>query len=109
MKQTILLADLLLMLAHCAPRVVVDSAQVDFSKYRTGDWIDSGVTAGQNSLYYNLMATQNVEDIINKALTDRDLRQVGRRLDLLVGHHFFMEEKTRTVIYSGTVSAYGSC
>lgn len=108
MKQAILLASLML-LAQCAPRVVIDSAQnVDFSKYRTYDWMDSDVTAGQNPLYYNQIATQNVEDIINKALTGRGLKRVSRRPDLLIGYHFFVEEKTRTVnVNPGPVGLYG--
>lgn len=109
MKQVLVLAGLLLLLTNCAPRVVVNSASnVDFSKYRTYAWMDSDVKAGQNPLYYNQIATQNVENIINQALTQRGLKQTRRRPDMLIGYHFFVEEKTRTVnVNPGPVGVYG--
>lgn len=81
----------------CVPRVAVDKANVDFSNYRTYAWMNSDVKAGANPLYYNDLASRNVENAVNNVLAGKGLQQVTRRPDLLVGYHFFVEEKTRTV------------
>lgn len=93
----LLLAGFVLAIAACSPRVAVDSAKVDFNKYRTYDWMDSDVKGSQNPLYYNQIASQNVESVVNQALATKGLKQVTGRPDLLVGYHFFVQERTRTV------------
>lgn len=97
MKNIIIVAGLVLAFTSCAPRVAVDKANVNFDKYRTYAWMDSDVKAGKNPLYYNDLASQNVENAVNKVLIDKGLKQAQRRPDLLIGYHFFVEEKTRTV------------
>ena len=109
MKKLCFVIGLLICVASCAPRVTVDTAQnIDFSKYQTYTWMDPGVKAGQNPLYYNQIATQNVEQTVNQVLNGRGLRQNDRRPDLLIGYHFFVEEKTRNVSsYTSPVGMYG--
>ncbi|GAB3541923.1 DUF4136 domain-containing protein [Spirosoma fluminis] len=98
MKRILVIASLLAIIYSCAPRVVVDSnSRVNFSKYKTFAWMDSDVKAGQNPLYYSQLATENVENTMSKVLTDKGLKQVNSRPDLIVGYHFFVEDKTRTV------------
>lgn len=97
MKNMLLLVGFALVMAACSPRVAVDSANVNFNKYRSYDWMKSDVKAGQNPLYYNQIATQNVENVIDKAMKDKGLQKNLRRPDLLIGYHFFVQEKTRTV------------
>lgn len=109
MKNILIAAGLLLAFVGCSPRVAVDTAQnVNFSKYRTYAWMDSDVKAGKNPLYYNDIASRNVEATIEKELANKGLQKVarGRRPDLLIGYHFFVEEKTRTV--STNNGPYGS-
>lgn len=109
MKNIVIVAGLLLAFVGCSPRVAVDTAQnTNFNKYRTYAWMDSDVKAGQNPLYYNDIASRNVEGTIEKELGDKGLQKVarGRRPDLLIGYHFFVEEKTRTV--STNNGPYGS-
>ncbi|WP_461099884.1 DUF4136 domain-containing protein [Spirosoma luteolum] len=98
MNRLLLLGGLLLALVSCSPRVTVDqNNNVNFNKYRTFAWMDSDVKAGQNPLYYNQIATENVENTVARVLTDKGLQVASRRPDLLVGYHFFVENKTRTV------------
>lgn len=93
-----MVAVLLTALYGCAPRVTVDrNSEVNFSKYKTFAWMDSDVKAGQNPLYYNQLATENVENTMSRVLADKGLKPVRSRPDLLVGYHFFVEDKTRTV------------
>jgi hypothetical protein len=93
----------------CAPRVTIDTAQgVDLNRFQTFSWMQSDVKAGQNPLYYNQQASQQVEATIQQALTQRGLREASRRPDMLVGYHFFVEEKTRTVSNNnGPMGIYG--
>lgn len=58
--------------------------------------MDSDVKAGQNPLYYNDIATQNVENTVDQALREKELVKTNRRPDLLIGYHFFVENETRT-------------
>lgn len=104
-----LLLGVAVALMSCAPRVVVDQArQVDFSRYRTYAWMEPSVKAGQNPLYYNELATRQVEQTIDESLASRGLKRTNVRPDLLVGYHFFVEEKTRTVANpAGPVGLYG--
>lgn len=98
MKHLMIVASLLLAMVGCAPRVTVNSSDsADFSKYKTFAWMDSDVKAGQNPLFYNQLATEQVENTMAKVLSEKGLRPVSRRPDLLVGYHFFVEDKTRTV------------
>lgn len=98
MKQTIILAMLLAVFYSCSPRVAVDrSNQTDFSKYRTFAWMDSDVKAGQNPLYYNQLATESVENTMSGVLGQKGLKESSSNPDLLIGYHFFVEDKTRTV------------
>jgi hypothetical protein len=98
MKYVVMLVGVVLTINACSPRVVVDSnSRVNFNKYRTFAWMDSDVKAGQNPLYYNSLATENVENTMSKVLAEKGLKPVEARPDLLVGYHFFVEDKTRTV------------
>lgn len=58
--------------------------------------MDSDVKAGQNHLYYNDIATQNVENTVDQALREKELVKTNRRPDLLISYHFFVENETRT-------------
>ncbi|GAB4030070.1 DUF4136 domain-containing protein [Spirosoma jeollabukense] len=109
MKSLFISLSLAIGFIACAPRVTVDTAQgVDFSRFQTYSWMQSDVKAGQNPLYYNQIASQQVESTIQQALTQRGLREVSRRPDLLVGYHFFVEEKTRTIANNrGPIGMYG--
>ncbi|RYC66265.1 MULTISPECIES: DUF4136 domain-containing protein [Spirosoma] len=98
MKRIMLVAVLLTAMIGCAPRVTVDSnSRVNFSKYRTYAWMDSDIKAGENPLYYNQLATESVENTLSRVLSEKGLKPVRSRPDLLVGYHFFVEDKTRTV------------
>ena len=107
MKKMLLLAGFALAIAACSPRVAVDSANVNFSKYHTYDWMDSDVRGSQNPLYYNQIATQNVENVVDQALTNRGVQRSSSRPDLLIGYHFFVQEKTRTVSNGFSGPVYG--
>ena len=109
MKELSFVISLLALLAGCAPRVTVDTAQnIDFSQYHTYTWMDPSVKAGQNPLYYNQIATQNVEQTVDQVLSGRGLQKNDRRPDLLIGYNFFVQEKTRNVSsYNGPVGMYG--
>ena len=97
MKNTLLLLAFVVGFTACAPRVAVDKANVDFSKYRTFAWMDSDVKGTRNPVYYNQLATEQVENTVAAELAKKGLKQTTRRPDLLLGYHFFVEEKTRTV------------
>ena len=108
MKNALLLLILLVGVTACAPRVTVDKANVDFSKYRTYAWMDSDVKGSKNPVYYNQLATQQVEETVAKELTKKGLKEATRRPDLLLGYHFFVEEKTRTVNAGTNYGPYGA-
>ncbi|MBO0933795.1 DUF4136 domain-containing protein [Fibrella aquatilis] len=96
--KNVLIAALFMGMAACAPRVAVDKAQnIDFSKYRTYAWMQSDVKGSKNPLYYNQLATEQVENTVSGELAKKGLKETTRRPDLLIGYHFFVEEKTRTV------------
>ena len=98
MKYGLMAVALLLVVSSCAPRVTVDANQrVNFSKYRTYAWMDSDVKGSQNPLYYNQLASDAVENTVNQVLSEKGLKEVKSRPDLIIGYHFFVEEKTRTV------------
>ena len=97
MKNAFLVLAIVAGFGACAPRVAVDKANVDFSKYRTFAWMDSDVKGSQNPVYYNQLATQQVEETVARELARKGLKDVTRRPDILLGYHFFVEEKTRTV------------
>lgn len=111
MKNAFLLLAFLMGVTACAPRVAVDKANVDFSKYRTFAWMDSDVKGSQNPVYYNQLATEQVETTVTGELARKGLTLTNRRPDLLLGYHFFVEEKTRTVTtgnnYAGPYGFYG--
>ena len=87
----------------CSPRVTVDKTQaINFQQYQTYAWMQSDVKAGQNPLYYNQLATQRVEQTVNKVLSQRGLDSTNHKPDLLVGYHFFVEDKTRLVANNPT-------
>ena len=82
----------------CSPRVAVNkNNNVDFSKYQTYDWMESDVKAGENPLYYNQLATDNIESSVSQVMSEKGLAKNTTNPDLLVGYHFFVEDKTRTV------------
>lgn len=98
MRKVLMVASLLVLIYACSPRVAVDkNNQVDFNKYKTFAWMDSDVRAGQNPIYYNQIASESVENTMNGVLSEKGLQQVNAKPDLLVGYHFFVENKTRTV------------
>ena len=108
MKNAFLVLAIVAGFGACAPRVAVDKANVDFSKYRTFAWMDSDVKGSQNPVYYNQLATQQVEETVARELARKGLKEVTRRPDILLGYHFFVEEKTRTVTNNnGPYGFYG--
>ena len=110
MKNSIISAGILLLAAGCAPRVRVDqSNNADFSHYRTFAFMnnDSSVVAGQNPLYYNQIATQNVERTIQSEFAKRGITEATQNPDLLIGYHFFVQNKTQTIPH-GYGGGYGS-
>ena len=108
MKNSLLLLTLLVGVTACAPRVAVDKANVDFSKYRTYAWMNSSIKGSNNPVYYNQLATQQVEETVSKELSKKGLKEATRRPDLLLGYHFFIEEKTRTVSTGNNYGPYGA-
>jgi hypothetical protein len=109
MKNRLLVLALLASVWACAPRVTVDKAEnIDFSNYRTYAWMNSDVSGTRNPVYYNQLATQQVENTVDQELSKRGLKRVARRPDLLIGYHFFVQEKTRTVANNtGPMGLYG--
>ncbi len=108
MKRLLIVIGLFSGFLSCAPRVTVDKAQgVNFAQYKTFAWMENDVKAGDNPLHYNQIATQSVEETVDRALNQRGLKEVKRRPDLLVGYHFFVEEKTRTVANTRPTGLYG--
>lgn len=98
MKRLLILFGLLTVGYGCSPRVTVDrNSQVNFNKYKTFAWMDSDVKAGQNPLFYNELATQGVENTMSSVLQEKGLTPNESNPDLLVGYHFFVEDKTQTV------------
>ena len=98
MKRLLIVISLLAASFGCSPRVAVDSSsQADFSKYKTFAWMDSDVKAGQNPLYYNQLATESVENTMSDVLRQKGLTESNSQPDLIIGYHFFVENKTRTV------------
>ena len=98
MKRILVIIGLLTAAFGCSPRVVVDSnSRVDFNKYKTFAWMDSDVKAGQNPVYYNQLASESVENTMASVLKDKGLQEVKSRPNLLIGYHFFVEDKSRTV------------
>jgi hypothetical protein len=110
MKNVILAAGLLLLAADCSPKVRVDQSQnANYSRYKSYAFMDSDmqVVAGKNPLYYNQIATQNVENTIRAELTKKGFRENMRRPDLLIGYHFFVEKKTQNVATGNGLNGYG--
>lgn len=98
MKRLLIIFGVLTAIYGCSPRVAVDSSsQTDFSKYKTFTWMDSDVKAGQNPLYYNQLATESVENTMANVLQQKGLSENSSNPDLLIGYHFFVENKTQTV------------
>ncbi|GAB3999379.1 DUF4136 domain-containing protein [Spirosoma daeguense] len=98
MKGFVMMIGLLAVAFGCSPRVAVDkSSKADFNKYKTFTWMDSDVKAGQNPVYYNQLATESVENTMSSVLQEKGLKEDKSKPDLLVGYHFFVENKTRTV------------
>jgi hypothetical protein len=103
MKRLLVIVSLLTVAFGCSPKVAVDSnSRADFSKYKTFAWMDSDVKAGQNPVYYNQLATQSVENTMSDVLQQKGLAQNEANPDLLIGYHFFVENKTRTVANPST-------
>lgn len=108
MKNAFILLAFLVGFSACAPRVAVDKAQnIDFSKYRTFAWMDSDVKGTKNPVYYNQLASDQVEQTVVSELAKKGLKETSRRPDLLIGYHFFVEEKTRTVANNTGGGPYG--
>ncbi|MCX6219039.1 DUF4136 domain-containing protein [Spirosoma sp.] len=98
MKRLLSIVTFLAVAYGCAPRVTVDkNSRTDFSKYKTFAWMDSDVKAGQNPLYYNQIATESVESTMAEVLQQKGLTETTTKPDLIVGYHFFVEDKTRNV------------
>lgn len=88
----------------CAPRVTVDrNSRTDFSKYKTFAWMDSDVIAGQNPLYYNQLATENMENTMSGILQQNGLKETKTKPNLLIGYHLFVENKTQTIANSSPI------
>lgn len=98
MNRLLSIFTFLVLTSSCAPRVTVNqNSKADFSKYRTFTWMDSDVKAGQNPLYYNQIATENVENTMSNVLQEKGFKETTTKPDLLIGYHFFVENKTQTV------------
>jgi hypothetical protein len=69
--------------------------------------MDSNIKGTKNPVYFNQIATQQVEETVAKELTKKGLQEATRRPDLLLGYHFFVEEKTRTVSTGSNYGPYG--
>lgn len=111
MKSNLLfIAGLMLFTVGCAPRVTVDqSKNADLSNYRTFAFMnnDSSVVAGGNPLYYNQIATQNVESTMRDEFAKKGVTEAAQNPDLLVGYHFFVQKKTQNVPVGGGYSGLG--
>lgn len=77
--------------------VKVNRSSTNLAKYKSYAFMDPDVKAGKNPLYYNDIATQNVEAVVDNALLNKGLKKDESDPDMLVGYHFFVEQKTRTV------------
>ncbi|MDR6195975.1 DUF4136 domain-containing protein [Siphonobacter sp. SORGH_AS_0500] len=81
----------------CSSVNVDKSRKADFSRYRTFAWMDSDVQAGKNPAYYNEIATQNLEAAVVNTLNEKGYKENTRNPDMLIGYHFFVEQRERTV------------
>ncbi len=59
--------------------------------------MDSDVQAGKNPVYYNEIATQNLENAVESTLAEKGYQRDENNPDMLIGYHFFVEQKERTV------------
>ncbi len=92
-----LAAVVLVAFGGCSSVRVDSNPRVNFSKYKTYAWMEPDVKAGRNPAYYNELASQNVESTVDNVLGGKGLQRTESRPDLLIGYHFFVEQKTRTV------------
>ncbi len=81
----------------CSSVNVDKSSKADFSRYKTFAWMDSDVKAGENPAYYNEIATQNLEAAVVNTLTEKGYQENTSQPDMLIGYHFFVEQRERTV------------
>ena len=103
MKNQLIGFSFVIALIGCSPRVAVDKTQaINFQQYQTYAWMQSDVKGGQNPLYYNQLATQRVEQTVDKVLSQRGLDSTDHKPDLLIGYHFFVEDKTHLVANNPT-------
>ncbi|MFT4032715.1 MAG: DUF4136 domain-containing protein [Siphonobacter sp.] len=81
----------------CSSVNVEKSKRANFNNYKTYAWMDPDIKAGKNPVYYNAIATQNVENTVDYTLNQKGLKKNDTDPDIIVGYHFFVEQKTRTV------------
>ncbi|WP_420155667.1 DUF4136 domain-containing protein [Siphonobacter sp.] len=93
----LLLLSLLWVASACTTVNVDKSSRANFSKYKTFAWMDSDVQAGKNPVYYNEIATQNLENAVESTLAEKGYQRDENNPDMLIGYHFFVEQKERTV------------
>ena len=113
MKYLLLAAamGLLAGLPACSPRVNVEqSANVNFSRYRTFDFADTEVKTNgdRNPLLRSSITQDRIKQAIAGELAKRGLRQVDSNPDMLVTTHTYVEQAERTVYdtYGGPGYAY---
>lgn len=95
--KTILFATALAIALVGCTTVKVNQSSANLAKYKSYAFMDPDIKAGKNPLYYNDIATQNVEAVVDNALLNKGLQKDESDPDMLVGYHFFVEQKTRTV------------
>ncbi|WP_428660712.1 DUF4136 domain-containing protein [Runella sp.] len=96
MKTIAFVTALAIAFASCTT-VKVNRSSANLAKYKSYAFMEPDVKAGRNPLYYNDIATQNVEAVVDNTLLEKGLQKNEDNPDLLVGYHFFVQQKTRTV------------
>lgn len=95
--KTFLISTVIILAVMSCNTVKVSRSNADLSKYKTYAFMEPDVKAGKNPLYYNDIATQNVEMVVDNSLAEKGLQKDEDSPDLLIGYHFFVQQKTRTV------------
>lgn len=100
MKNIVFIAGFFLLTAGCKPKVTTDQvADTDYSSYRTYAFMDSDIAAdsGETPSYYSQAATQGVESTVKSELTKKGVTENTETPDMLIGYHFVVEVRTKTI------------
>ena len=73
--KTILFATAMLMALASCNTVKVNRSSANLAKYKSYAFMEPDVKAGKNPLYYNDIATQNVEAVVDNALLNKGLKK----------------------------------